>query len=91
MSTIFTFRQKKIKVRPDINKFEIYDSPILNSLAKCYTPSDTHGWYGTNTGDDNSNPKFDIKADHGWFFRPDECFPDMTYLSKELSTRLPMV
>ena len=83
--------KKEFKCRPDIDKFEIYDETTLDSLTKCYRPSDTHGWYGTNTGDDISNPQFDIKADHSWVFCTDECFPDMTYLSKELSTRLPMV
>ena len=68
-----------------------YDSTTLDNLAKCYRPSNIHGWFGTNMDDDSTNPQFDIKADHGWVFRTDECFPDMTYLSKELSTRLPMV
>ena len=83
--------KKEFKVWPDIDEFEIYDETTLDNLAKCYRPSDTHGWCGTNTGDDISNPQFDIKADHSWVFCTDECFPDMTYLSKELSTRFPMV
>ena len=70
--------KKEFKVWPDIDEFEIYDETTLDNLAKCYRPSDSHGWCATNMGDDISNPQFDIKADHGWGFCTDECFPDMT-------------
>ena len=75
---ILHLAKKEFKVWPDIDEFEIYAETTLDNLAKCYRPSDTHGWCGTNMGDDISNPQFDIKADHGWGFCTDECFPDMT-------------
>ena len=70
--------EKEYKTWPDIDEFEIYDEKSLANLAKCYRPQDKHGWCGTNMVNDISNPKFDIKSDHGWGFCTDECFPDMT-------------
>ena len=57
--------KKEFDTWPDIDEFEIYDEKSLKNLAKCYRPKDTYGWCGTNMVDDISNPKFDIKPDHG--------------------------